>query len=102
MWYVKCRKKCHDAVDRSFYDAIIIYYASNLFHRILGNLMKNKELLGTLGGVSLVGILVMVCGIGLSLGFRTLSIISFFSVIILLVVMRLVGRSMASGSDQND
>jgi hypothetical protein len=64
--------------------------------------MKNKELLGTLGGVSLVGILVMVCGIGLSLGFRTLSVVSFFSVIILLLILLFVGRSMASGSDQND
>jgi len=27
MWYVKCRKKCHDAVDRSFYDAIILAIA---------------------------------------------------------------------------
>ena len=52
--------------------------------------------------VCLVGALVMICGIGLSLGFRTVSVVSFFSVIGLLAVLRLVGRSVKSGLDRKD
>ena len=64
--------------------------------------VKNKVLLGTLGGVCLVGVLVMICGIGLSLGFHTLSVISFFSVIGLLIVLRLVGWTMKSTENPED
>ncbi len=64
--------------------------------------MKNKVLIGTLAIVGLVGLLVMTCGIGLSMGFRTVSVVSFFSVIGLLVVLRLIGWSIKSGKDRED
>ena len=64
--------------------------------------MKNKALIGALAAVSLVGILVMISGIGLSLGFRKVSVISFFSVIVLLIVLRFISRSMGSEADKED
>ncbi len=64
--------------------------------------VKNKVLIGTLVLVFLLAILVMLCGIGLSLGFRTVSVVSFFGVIGLLAVLRLVGWSVKSGRDRKD
>ena len=48
---------------------------------------------GAFFGISLVGLLVMLCGITLSLGFRTLSIISFFGVIVTLVIISFVKKA---------
>ncbi|NNK93264.1 MAG: hypothetical protein HKP41_02835 [Desulfobacterales bacterium] len=50
-----------------------------------------KLLLLTLGGVSLVGLMVMLCGIGLSFGFRKLSLFGFISAIALLIMLRIIG-----------
>jgi hypothetical protein len=41
----------------------------------------------------------MLCGITLSLGFRTLSVISFFSVIVLLIIISVVKKA---GSEPGD
>lgn len=55
--------------------------------------MKNKVLIALiLGGVFLLAGSVSLCGIGLSLGFRKLSIISFFSAVCLLVLFRFVRK----------
>ena len=54
---------------------------------------------GAFLGLSLVGVLVMLCGITLSLGFRTLSVISFFSVIVLLIIISVVKKA---GSEPGD
>ena len=49
--------------------------------------------------ISLVGLLVMLCGITLSLGFRALSVISFFSVIVLLVIISVVRKAGSKPGD---
>ena len=55
--------------------------------------MKNKVLITlSLGGVSLLALFICVCGIGLSMGFRKLSIVSFFSAIVLLILLNLARR----------
>ena len=55
--------------------------------------MKNKVLITlSLGGVSLLALFICVCGIGLSMGFRKLSIVSFFSAIGLLILLNLARR----------
>ena len=52
--------------------------------------VKRRLLLGLiLGAMSLLGIFVGLCGIGLSLGMRKLSLVSFFSAVGLLLVLRL-------------
>ena len=66
--------------------------------------MKRSEkgwLTGALLGISLVGVLVMLCGITLSLGFRTLSIISFFSVVFLLGIISVI-RKVGSKPPEKD
>jgi uncharacterized membrane protein len=56
--------------------------------------MKNKVSIALLlGGLFLLAVSVSLCGIGLSLGFRKLSIISFFSAIGLLVLFHFVRKS---------
>lgn len=50
-----------------------------------------KRLILIIGGVSLVGLMVMLCGIGLSLGFRKLSLFGFVSAIALLIILRIIG-----------
>ena len=61
--------------------------------------MKNKALMAVcFGGLSLLAVSVSLCGIGLSLGIRKLSIVSFFSAVVLLVMLRLAGRALTSGS----
>jgi len=55
--------------------------------------VKNKILAALIfGGVFMLAVLVSLCGIGLSMGMRKLSIFSFFSAVILLVLLRFVGR----------
>ena len=55
--------------------------------------MKNKVLITlSLGGVSLLALFISLCGIGLSMGFRKLSIVSFFSAIVLLILLNLARR----------
>ena len=51
--------------------------------------MKTKLLI--LCGVLLVGIMVAVCGIGLSMGLKTMSLIGFFGALIVLVLLRIIG-----------
>ena len=59
----------------------------------------NKALMAVcFGGLSLLAVSVSLCGIGLSLGIRKLSIVSFFSAVVLLVMLRLAGRALASRS----
>ncbi len=61
--------------------------------------MKNKVSIALLlGGLFLLAVSVSLCGIGLSLGFRKLSIISFFSAIGLLVLFRFVRKFGESGT----
>ena len=50
-----------------------------------------KRLILIIGGVTLVGLMVMLCGIGLSLGFRKLSLFGFVSAIALLIILRIIG-----------
>lgn len=50
-----------------------------------------------LGSVVLIGILVGLCGIGLSFGLRKLSVISFFSAIGLLILFHFIIRTGNSG-----
>lgn len=58
--------------------------------------VKNKVLITlSLGGVSLLALFISLCGIGLSMGFRKLSIVSFFSAIGLLVLLNLARRFLA-------
>ena len=54
--------------------------------------LKNKLLMVTiLCGVVLVGILVAVCGIGLSMGFKKMSIVGFFGALAILALLRIIG-----------
>lgn len=55
-----------------------------------------------LGGVSLVGLLVMVCGLGLSMGYRTLSMISFVSVGVLLGLIPIIKKILRSRAEDSD
>jgi hypothetical protein len=48
------------------------------------------------GGVSLVGLMVMLCGIGLSFGSRKLSLFGFISAITLLIILRIIGWARCS------
>jgi hypothetical protein len=50
-----------------------------------------KLLILIIGGVTLVGLMVMLCGIGLSLGFRKLSLFGFVTAIALLIILRIIG-----------
>ena len=64
--------------------------------------MKTKVLITLLlGGVSLLAVFISLCGIGLSMGIRKLSIISFFSAVGLLVLLRLTGRYLGREIDRN-
>ena len=75
--------------QETFYE-FIIFSVRSIFPECE---VKNKVLIGFfLGGVSLLAILISLCGIGLSMGIRKLSIFSFFSAIGLLVLLRLAGR----------
>lgn len=63
--------------------------------------MKNKVLVTLLlGSVFLLAVFVSLCGIGLSLGIRKLSIISFFSAVVLLVLLRFIRRFEDSGTER--
>lgn len=54
--------------------------------------MKDTKLLILiLVGISLVALMVMLCGIGLSFGFRKLSLFGFISAIALLIMLRIFG-----------
>jgi len=54
--------------------------------------VKNKMLIPTiLGGILLVGVLLGICGIGLSMGFETMSFIGFFGALAILILLRIVG-----------
>jgi len=59
--------------------------------------VKDKMLAALLfGGMSLLAVSVSLCGIGLSMGIRKLSVSSFFFSILLLVILRFVGRKAKS------
>ena len=63
--------------------------------------MKTKVLITLfLGGVSLLAVFISLCGIGLSMGIRKLSIFSFFSAVGLLVLLRLTGRYLGREIDR--
>ena len=47
---------------------------------------------GALAGVVIIGLLMMACGLGLSFGYRTVSVISFFSVLALLGGIAIIRR----------
>lgn len=51
--------------------------------------MKTRLLI--LCGAVLVGIMVAVCGIGLSMGLKTMSLIGFFGALVVLVLLRVIG-----------
>lgn len=54
--------------------------------------LKNKLIVPIiLCGIILVGIMVVVCGIGLSMGFKTMSVIGFFGALVVLVLLRIIG-----------
>lgn len=55
-----------------------------------------KLLLLILGGVTLVGLMVMLCGIGISFGFHKLSLFGFVSAIALLIILRIIGWARCS------
>ena len=42
-------------------------------------------------GIMLVGIMIAVCGIGLSMGLKTMSLIGFFGALVVLVLLRIIG-----------
>ena len=64
--------------------------------------MKNKVVIALLlGGVFLLAVSVSLCGIGLSLGFRKLSIVSFLSAVGLIVLFRIIRRFGDSGTGRN-
>ena len=49
---------------------------------------------------ALIGVLVAVCGLGLSMGFRRMSMVGFFGAITVLVLLRLIGWLTRSAGDQ--
>ena len=49
---------------------------------------------------ALIGVLVAVCGLGLSMGFRGLSMVGFFGALTVLVLLRLIGWFTRSAGDQ--
>ena len=61
--------------------------------------MKSKVVTALLlGGVFMLAVSVSLCGIGLSLGFRTLSIAGFLSAVGLLILFRFMRRFEDSGT----
>jgi hypothetical protein len=54
--------------------------------------VKNKLLIPTmLSGIVLLGLMVILCGIALSMGFKTISLIGFFGALIVLALLRIIG-----------
>ena len=49
---------------------------------------------------ALIGVLIAVCGLGLSMGFRRMSMVGFFGAITVLVLLRLIGWLTRTAGDQ--
>ena len=49
---------------------------------------------------ALIGVLIAVCGLGLSMGFRKMSMVGFFGAITVLVLLRLIGWLTRTAGDQ--
>lgn len=45
-----------------------------------------------LAGIGLIGLFVMLCGLGLSFGMKSLSLFGFFAALVMFVVLRLILR----------
>ena len=63
--------------------------------------MNSRLLIPTiLISFALIGGLIAVCGLGLSMGFRKMSMVGFFGAITVLVLLRLIGWFTRSAGDQ--
>lgn len=66
------------------------------------SLSKWKQTAMMLAGPVLLGVLVCMCGISLSLGFRKMSVLFFVASVVLLVLMQWGGRQMKRSSPDSD
>jgi len=74
---------------RPIFLSVIGKINAGLVHKV----KDTKLLILILGGVFLLGLMVMLCGIGISFGFYKLSLFGFIGAIALLIILRIIGRA---------